>query len=221
MRATIILVAFLASACGGDGGSVKKQERGGGAAKAADGKGAAPKGSAAKKGPAKKAKIEPLMVYPKVPDEDRIVFTKDHFTPDAEGNRNRDPFRSYLVQPGTAQTTAATQQQEEEDPCEKHWVAQQYGMRDLRLVGIINRGNRGYAMFVDSQRFGHIAYRGTCLSKDRVRVRDIGADCVTLLVQAEAPPGGGPAPPPHEEPRCVNTELQITPAQEEQTGEEQ
>jgi hypothetical protein len=68
-------------------------------------------------------------------------------------------------------------------------------MRDLRLMGIVLRGTRSYALFRDSAAFGHIVKRGDCLGKEKARVETIGAGFVRLKVTPEAPPGA-PAPAP-------------------------
>lgn len=227
MKRTLLVMSILAgAACGGDGGGAKPAKP---AAKqpAASG-GVKPAGaSSKKKTTAKKAKVEELKVYAKVDDRFRVTFTKENFTEDPEGHRNRDPFRSYLVQPVTI-PTAPVGMVEEKDPCEERnsrgalvrWRAPQFGMRDLRLAGIIKKGNKGYAMFVDARRYGHFVYRGDCLSKEKVQVTEIGDSCVTLKIQPEAPPGGGPAPPPYEDSKCVNTSEPPPIEGGEESGEE-
>ena len=139
-----------------------------------------------------------LVTYAKVDDAlYRIAFTPDMFQPDPVGDKNRDPFRSYLVD---EQTTATTQGKNTQsvDECERRMVAESYGLRDLNLVGIVKKGTTAYALFTDSQQFGHIARRGDCLSKDKARVKEIGQSSIIVEVRGDAPPGQ-PAPEPREE----------------------
>jgi hypothetical protein len=203
LRSTVLCAALL-GACGGDS---KPPQRGvtnkpkkdpaspeaGGGAKPAGGGGAAPAGAKGKP-PVK------LQTYAKVVEEYRRKLEKADFSPDPTGDVNRDPFRSYLID--LSQVTGKGKKQGEqalEDECEeKGVVAENYGLRDLRLVGIVLRGTKTYAMFTDNQNRGHIANRGNCLSKERARVKDIGTDRVTLEIRGQAPPGA-PAPAPREE----------------------
>jgi Tfp pilus assembly protein PilP len=119
------------------------------------------------------------------------------FTPDPTGDKNRDPFRSYLVDEA-ATASAPGKGANVVDECEKRMVADQYGLRDLELVGIVKKGTTAYALFVDSQQVGHIARRGDCLSKDKARVKEIGQSSIVVEVRGDAPPGQ-PAPEPREE----------------------
>jgi Tfp pilus assembly protein PilP len=140
----------------------------------------------------------PLVTYPKVDDAlYRIAFTPDMFQPDPVGDKNRDPFRSYLVDEASTATLPGKAAQSV-DECEKRMVADQYGLRDLSLVGIVKKGTTAYALFTDSQQFGHIARRGDCLSKDKARVKEIGQSSIIVEVRGDAPPGQ-PAPDPREE----------------------
>jgi hypothetical protein len=130
--------------------------------------------------------------------EYRRDLTKDDFVKDASGDYNRDPFRSYLLKAKDTSSTAGSGQSGGKDECTKGIVADQYGLRDLKLVGVVLRGTMTYALFTDSQNFGHIANRGDCVSKDRARLREIGADRVMLEIRGDAPPGA-PAPPARDE----------------------
>ena len=202
---TLILIAALIPACGDDGKSTPRGGGGGG-------------GKAAKKDPAnpatgnkpggpggkgKDGKAPPqLQTYPKVAAEFRKQLEKSDFAPDATGDINRDPFRSYLIDlaqvAGKGKKGAGGEDVIEDECEEKGVVAESFGLRDLKLVGIVLRGTRTYALFTDSQNLGHTANRGDCISKERARVKDIGADRVTMEIRGQAPPGA-PAPPPREE----------------------
>ena len=139
-----------------------------------------------------------LVTYAKVDDAlYRIAFTPDMFQPDPVGDRNRDPFRSYLVDEAASATMPGKAAQSV-DECEKRMVAEQFGLRDLNLVGIVKKGTTAYALFLDTQSFGHIARRGDCLSKDKARVKEIGQSSIIVEVRGDAPPGQ-PAPDPREE----------------------
>jgi len=148
--------------------------------------------------PGKPGAGSPLVTYPKVDDAlYRIAFTADMFMPDPTGDKNRDPFKSYLVD----DTNTASQSGKPSlavDECDKRMVADQYGLRDLSLVGIVKKGTTAYALFVDTQGLGHIGRRGDCLSKDKARLKEIGQSSIVVEVRGDAPPGQ-PAPDPREE----------------------
>jgi hypothetical protein len=190
--ANVLLIPLLAllaltPACGDDEPPAAQRGFGPGGAKKAGG-GKAP---ASKKG--KTAALRPAA---QVPDELRRGFDKVAFVPDPTGDVNRDPFRPFLFNPAPgARDDAAVRR---EDVCQKRVIAPDHGYRQLRLVGVVLRGTRSYALFTDPRKHGHIANRGDCLSKDKVRVKHIGADRVTLTIQGDAPPGA-PAPPPRDE----------------------
>jgi Tfp pilus assembly protein PilP len=203
-RTWLVLVTLL-SACGDD----PPPQRGGAKPKAGEKKDATnpQTGNEAKSGAARPAKPGntkgpvPLQTYPKVAEEFRKALDKLDFAPDPSGDVNRDPFRSYLIDLAQVQGKGKKAPGEEgiQDECVgRGIVAENYGLRDLRLTGIVHRGTRTWALFTDSQNLGHNAKRGDCLSKERARVKDIGADRVTVEIRGQAPPGA-PAPPPREE----------------------
>jgi hypothetical protein len=146
-------------------------------------------------GPAQK--VQALTLYPKVDDQYRREFTKEDFLPDSIGDRNRDPFRSYFIEPSTGTGSVVGANEPREDYCEKRTVAPKFGFRDLTLIGVLS-GKRKGALFVDTQKFGHIARLGDCLSKDKVRLTKIEGSTVEVEIRGEAPPGGA-APPPRRE----------------------
>jgi hypothetical protein len=195
--AAALAVAWVGPGCGSDP-PAKKPEPAKKAAKpgAPDGSGA--KGGAAKGGKGKLKGPQPLFTYPHVKEDHRVSLNKEVFTPDSTGDVNRDPFRSYLVEEG-AGTGNTKEPGPQVDECEKRMVADQYGLRDLQLVGIVKKGTTAYALFIDTQSFGHIARRDDCLSKDKARVKEIGASSITVEIRGEAPPGAPPPPPREEE----------------------
>lgn len=196
MRTPLIL-ALLLTACGDEPPPIKT--RGGAAAPAGEGAGgpAAPRPAAGKDAP------QPLVTKAKVPADYRRDFVPDDFVADATGEANRDPFFSYLVMPAPPAGTVANPAVPIKDECENKMVAGKAGFRDLKLVGIILRGTRNFAMFTDSNRTGHTVFLGDCLAKEKARVVEITTSCVKLQVASEAPPGAA-APPPREELVCLH-----------------
>ena len=153
---------------------------------------------AGRNAPLKGGQGSPLVTYAKVDDAlYRIAFTPDMFVPDPTGDKNRDPFRSYLVDEANTATPTGKPTLTV-DECEKRMVADGYGLRDLSLVGIVKKGTTAYALFIDTQGFGHIGRRGDCLSKDKARVKEIGQSSIIVEVRGDAPPGQQ-APDPREE----------------------
>lgn len=162
--------------------------------------------------PGSKMGVGTLAQYAKVPLELRKDLDKSVFTPDPTGDVNRDPFRSYLIDLAQVAGRKKTETIDGAvDECAKTGiVAPKYGLRDLKLSGIVLRGTRSYALFTDGQLLGHSAARGDCLSKEKARIKDIGADRVTIEIRGEAPPGA-PAPAPREEVwRLFPDELDVT-----------
>lgn len=178
---------MITGGCGDDPPAVKKRP-----ARPAP-RAAAP--AAKKGGPAIKG-------YPKIADDLRRTFLEKDFRPDPTGEVNRDPFRSYIVrQPGLADGNQRDQDEDAADDICKNtkrktnWHATNYSLRDLRLLGIIMRGTRGYAQFVDSRGDGHIVTQNNCLGAEKAIVTSIGSGVVRLQVRP-AKPLGGTAPPP-------------------------
>jgi hypothetical protein len=185
-----LLTAVLLAACGGD------HEDGAGAP--------APPTPAA---PAATAKMgegaQGLQTYRKVedvvPEDERATirrqFRDRDFMGDPTGSENRDPFRSYVInQPELIVDTRSGAEQTDRCPT-KQLVASQHSMRDLRLVGIVSRGIRRFALFQGGGDVGHIVTRGDCVGKEKARVKDVGEGFVTLEQAAEQAPGQPPLPP--------------------------
>jgi len=194
--ATILLGgALLALSCGDDGGGKPPPRRG----VAADPAAAQQPANAAPGtpgGPAAKGK--PLDLYDKIPEDFRRELTRSDFTSDPTGDINRDPFRSYLLDTAPGPRTPGGSGDASADDCDRRMVAGAFGLRELKLIGIVLRGTKSYAMFTDSGQLGHIAHRGDCLSKEKARIKNIASDRVMIEIRGEAPPNL-PAPPPHEE----------------------
>lgn len=208
MRKLIIIPALALllgpAACGDDPPPAKRPKPaagGGGGGKAAAG-----------------TKIAGLDSYTKVEDlvtDDEAKALRHRFVPrdfevDPSGNENRDPFRSYVVnQPGAGATTTDATIQPTELCTAKNMVASNYSLRDLRLQGIVLRGTRSYALFVDSAGFGHIVRRDNCLGKEKALVEKIGAGFVRLELLPEPSPNAAPLPPQKRDIQLYPEELQI------------
>lgn len=200
-----LAASLLVSACGGDDKPAPKRENKVAAASNAGAPTTTPGGPG-------KMKVGALAQYSKIPQELRKDLDKTAFTQDPTGDVNRDPFRSYLID--FAQSAGRKKDEAMEgqvDDCARTGVvAPKFGLRDLKLSGIVLRGTKSYALFTDGQMLGHSAARGDCVSKEKARIKDIGADRVTIEIRGEAPPGA-PAPPPREEVwRLFPDELDVT-----------
>ena len=189
MKHLALLLVLAVAACGDEGG----------------GGGAKPPPKPAAKGAKKPDKKILLNVYPKV--EDRVAvnerptirhpFRERDFASDPSGTENRDPFRSYVItQPGGALTSASGGSVEPTTFCtrKEQMVASNYNLRDLRLVGIVTRGPKKYALFQDTGDVGRIVHRGDCLGREKARVKDIGSGFVTLEIIPEQVPNQPPRP---------------------------
>jgi Tfp pilus assembly protein PilP len=167
---------------------------------------------------AQKGNIKGLDAYTKVEDlvaDDEAKALRHRFVPrdfevDTSGNENRDPFRSYVVgQPGVGATADNVTIQPTELCTAKNMVASNYSLRDLRLQGIVLRGTRSYALFVDNAGFGHIVRRDNCLGKEKALVEKIGAGFVRLEILPDPSPNAAPLPPQKREIQLYPEELQI------------
>lgn len=180
-----IAIAFATAGCG-DGGSGTTPPP--------------PKpGSGTKPGQKKPDKKQvTLQVYPKI--EDRVPvderatirkpFREKDFAVDPLGTENRDPFRSYVIsQPGSViDTSQPVAEVTEFCKNKKQLIAVNYNLRDLRLVGLVSRGPRKYALFQDTRDYGHVVHRGDCLGREKARVKEIAGGFVTLEIIPEQIP---------------------------------
>ncbi len=114
----------------------------------------------------------------------RHQFRESDFVQDAEGE-NRDPFRSFLFDNSLFAPSGSAPQPSDEMCSAKQMVATSYSYRDLRLVGIVSRGLKRYALMQDSANFGQIVTRGDCIGKEKARVKEIGAGYVTLELKSD------------------------------------
>jgi Tfp pilus assembly protein PilP len=171
------IALVLIAACGDEGGSSSSKP-------------APPPAKPAAKASNKKVdRTKQLSAIPKV--EDRVpvderatirhTFRERDFVSDPTGTENRDPFRSYVIMlPGSLSEASGVVQVPTDNCTKKQLVATNYSLRDLRLVGIVTRGSRKYALFQDSADVGRIVHKDDCLGREKARVKDIGAGFVTL-----------------------------------------
>lgn len=139
-------------------------------------------------------KVEDFAADEKEAEQLRHVFSPSNFEPDPSGEENRDPFRSYVIQHAGLRGRGNSEGEPEPSKgCTRDkLVASNYSLRDLRLVGIVLRGTRSYALFRDSASYGHIVRKGDCLAQEKARVAAIRTGFVSLeLINAnqETRPG--------------------------------
>jgi type IV pilus assembly protein PilP len=83
-------------------------------------------------------------------------YTENDFV---ESDRNRDPFRAFLVQNQPATRQALNQRKVE---------LAQYSIDELKLIAIVNGGDESRAMFVDPTGKGTVVYKGSFVCRSEV-----------------------------------------------------
>ncbi len=83
-------------------------------------------------------------------------YTENDFV---ESDRNRDPFRSFLVQQQPANREALNQRKVE---------LAQYSIDELKLIAIVQGSDQARAMFLDPSGKGTVVYKGTFLCRPEV-----------------------------------------------------
>jgi type IV pilus assembly protein PilP len=83
-------------------------------------------------------------------------YTENDFV---ESDRNRDPFRSFLVQNQPVNRVALNQRKVE---------LAEYSIDELKLVAIVQGGDQPRAMFVDPTGKGTVVYKGTFVCRPEV-----------------------------------------------------
>jgi Tfp pilus assembly protein PilP len=203
MAATAL--ALPVASCGDDGGGAPPPRRPGSKGKKA---GKKKKKKAAGVSDAVKKRLIPIG---KVDKELRHTFKETDFQPDPTGDINRDPYRSFLLQQATGEKKEKGQQT---DICTtKNSRASNYSLRDLRLLGLVLKGTKQYALFRDSAGLGHIVNRGDCLGKEKAIVDDIGAGFVSIEITPDAPQGTVAPPPQKRQIQLHPKELTIDPTE--------
>ncbi len=91
-----------------------------------------------------------------LPELKGVEYTENDFV---ESDRNRDPFRSYLVQSQPMNKTALNQRKIE---------LSQYSLDELKLVAIVTGGDQSRAMFVDPSGKGTVVYKGSFVCRPEV-----------------------------------------------------
>lgn len=206
--ALAVAVGVGAAGCGDDSGGS------GGAAKPAA------KKPAEKKKQAKKGKrAEAISFIPTleqvVPAEERETIraslTAEAFLPDPEGGANRDPFRSYVlpqVQVTLTSTPGAPVVSPTERCKQRNLVASEYAVASIKLVGILRRGTRWYALVRGPDGVGHSIEVGDCVGRERAQVVEFSNNLVESVVYPEPVPGAVPPEPTRH--RWVLYEDQLT-----------
>jgi type IV pilus assembly protein PilP len=83
-------------------------------------------------------------------------YTENDFV---ESDRNRDPFRSFLMQNQVATKAALNQRKVE---------LAQYSIDELKLVAIQTGGDQARAMFIDPSGKGTVVYKGSFVCRSEV-----------------------------------------------------
>jgi type IV pilus assembly protein PilP len=83
-------------------------------------------------------------------------YTENDFV---ESDRNRDPFRAYFVQSQAANRPVLNQRKVE---------LAEYSVDELKLIAIVQGGDRPRAMFVDPTGKGTVVYKGTFICRPEV-----------------------------------------------------
>jgi type IV pilus assembly protein PilP len=83
-------------------------------------------------------------------------YTENDFV---ESDRNRDPFRSFLVEQQPANKEALNQRKVE---------LAQYSIDELKLIAIVQGSDQSRAMFLDPSGKGTVVYRGTFVCRPEV-----------------------------------------------------
>jgi type IV pilus assembly protein PilP len=85
-----------------------------------------------------------------------VEYTENDFV---ESDRNRDPFRSFLVQSQPMNKQLLNQ---------RKIALSEYSIDDLKLVAIITGGDQARAMFVDPTGKGTVVYKGSFVCRPEV-----------------------------------------------------
>jgi type IV pilus assembly protein PilP len=85
-----------------------------------------------------------------------VEYTENDFV---ESDRNRDPFRSYLVQSQPVNKQMFNQ---------RKIALSQYSLDELKLVAIVTGGDQARAMFVDPSGKGTVVYKGSFVCRSEV-----------------------------------------------------
>jgi type IV pilus assembly protein PilP len=106
--------------------------------------------------PPNRAAAAAASAAPLAPELKGPEYTENDFV---ESDRNRDPFRSFLVQNQVATKQALNQRKVE---------LAQYSLDELKLVAIVTGGDQSRAMFVDPSGKGTVVYKGSFVCRSEV-----------------------------------------------------
>ncbi|WP_428261911.1 pilus assembly protein PilP [Haliangium sp.] len=124
----------------------------------------------------------------------RHVFTRQDFGLNlAGGTGRRDPFRPMNTTT-PADGSGELSRRAPERTCKK-FVADNYSLRDLRLVGIVLRGTVSYALFVDSSSKGHTARKNDCIGLEKAQVISVRSGFVSLRISPDNTASADPTMP--------------------------
>lgn len=112
----------------------------------------------------------PVSTVPPPPNRVPIAATATALAPELKGpeytendfvesDRNRDPFRSFLIQNQPVNKQALNQRKIE---------LAQYSLDELKLVAIVTGGDQARAMFVDPSGKGTVVYKGSFVCRPEV-----------------------------------------------------
>jgi type IV pilus assembly protein PilP len=90
------------------------------------------------------------------PEVKGVEYTENDFV---ESDRNRDPFRSYLVQ---------SQPVDKQMKNQRKIALAEYSIDELKLVAIVTGGEQARAMFVDPSGKGTVVYKGSFVCRSEV-----------------------------------------------------
>jgi type IV pilus assembly protein PilP len=90
------------------------------------------------------------------PELKGVEYTESDFV---ESDRNRDPFRTFLVQSAPATKTMTNQ---------RKVALAEYSIDELKLVAIVTGGDQARAMFVDPSGKGTVVYKGSFVCRSEV-----------------------------------------------------
>jgi len=106
--------------------------------------------------PAKVAAVASASASALAPELKGVEYTENDFV---ESERNRDPFRSYLVQNQPVNKQALNQRKIE---------LADFSIDELKLVAIVTGGDQARAMFVDPSGKGTVVYKGSFVCRPEV-----------------------------------------------------
>jgi type IV pilus assembly protein PilP len=142
------------------------------------------------------AAVAPASASALPPELKGAEYTENDFV---ESERNRDPFRSYLVQSQPVNKQMLNQ---------RKIALSEYSLDELKLVAIVTGGDQARAMFVDPSGKGTVVYKGSFVCRPEVvhiggtngpeyqlnwRVDRIRAGDVVLIREDPAQPAIPPA----------------------------